>query len=195
MLKVAVGRAHRAVEPGRDEDAQGSDAVGMHVEESEDFRLGIAEGVQHRARFERRVLRQIHHELHAHRPVARVMVFRQAEKVVQLPADRADRAVAHHGQRGVNVHARREALGGRALFVHALIQQADAGHLSVFDQRLRDGCAGPDLNRARALHLRANPLHELSHRKHHAAALVQKAGRPRQIPAPRARKAAPICRR
>ena len=165
---------------------------GCDVEESENFRLGIAEGVQHRARFERRVLRQIHDELHAHRPVARVMVFRQTEKVVQLPADRADRAVAHHGQRGVNVHARREALGGRALFGHALIEQADADHFSVFDERLRDGRAGPDLNGARALHLRADPLHELSHRKHHAAALVEEAGRPRQIQARRARTAAPI---
>src|ERR1035441_10289936 len=35
MLQVAVGRAHRAVEPRRDEDAEGSDAAGMDVEESE----------------------------------------------------------------------------------------------------------------------------------------------------------------
>jgi len=153
----------------------------MDVEESEDFRLRVAEGVEHRARLERGIVRQIHDELHAHRPVASVMVFRQTEKVVQLPADRTDRAIAHHGQRGVNVHARRETAGGRALFAHALIEQADAGHFSVFNERLGDRHAGPDLHGARALHLRADPLHELSHREHHAAALVEEAGCPGQL--------------
>ena len=181
VLEVAVGRAHRAVEPRRHEDAERRDAVGMHVEESKNLRLGITERVQHRAGFERRVFGQIHHELHAHGPVARVMASRQAEMLVELLADRADRAVADDGERGVDVHAGHEAVGGLALLVHALVEQAHADDFVVFDQRLRHRRAGPDLDRAGALHLRADPLHELAHRKHHAAVLVQKGRRPRQV--------------
>ena len=114
----------------------------------------------------------------------------------------------------MDVHAGREAVGGIALFVHALIEQADAddfcrrrgrarhsvravfaftkprrarsdaphhGGFTIFNQRLRHGRAGPDLHRARALHLRADPLHELAHRENHAAAFVEKRRRPRQV--------------
>ena len=48
-----------------------------------------------------------------------------------------------------------------------LIQQA---RLMASTCCARDRRAGPDLDRAGALHLRADPLHELAHRKHHAAA-------------------------
>jgi len=50
-----------------------------------------------------------------------------------------------------------------------------------FDQHLGYWCAGPDLDRAGALHLRADPLHELAHGKDQAAILVQERRRPRQI--------------
>ena len=46
---------------------------GMHVEEAEDLRLGIAEGVEDRAGLERGIARQIDHHLHAHGPFALVM--------------------------------------------------------------------------------------------------------------------------
>ena len=49
--------------------------VGMDVKKTKNLRLGITERVQHRAGFERGVFRQIHDELHAHRPVAGVMAF------------------------------------------------------------------------------------------------------------------------
>ena len=44
-----------------------------------------------------------------------------------------------------------------------------------------DRRAGPDLDRAGALDLRADPLHELAHREHQAAVLVQEGGGPRQF--------------
>ena len=100
---------------------------------------------------------------------------------------------------------------GFPFFVHALIEQADAddfgerrrpacaapscfslgerrwqaGRLRFsprsFNQRFRHRRAGPDLDGAGALHLRADPLHELAHRENHAVVLVQKRRRPRQI--------------
>ena len=76
---------------------------------------------------------------------------------------------------------------GCAVLVHALIEQADAGldrRLSRFlDARgfLCHRRAGPDLDRAGALHLRADPLHELAHREHQAAVFVQERRRPRQV--------------
>ena len=82
MLEIAVGRARRAVEPRRHKNAERRDAVGMDVKKSKNLRLGITERVQHGAGFERRVFRQIHDELHAHRPVAGVMAFWQAENFV-----------------------------------------------------------------------------------------------------------------
>ena len=52
VLQVAVRGAHGTAEPRRHEDAHGGHAVRMHVEEAEDLRLGIAEGVEDRAGFE-----------------------------------------------------------------------------------------------------------------------------------------------
>ena len=135
----------------------------MHVEEAEDFRLGEAESVQDRAGLEWRVLGQIHDELHADRPVAHVVAFGQAEMGVKLLADRTDWAVADNGERRMDVHAWHEAVAGLALLVHALVEQAHADDLVVFDQRLGDWRAGPDLHCARALDLGAHPLHKLAH--------------------------------
>ena len=53
--------------------------------------------------------------------------------------------------------------------------------VAIFNQHFRHRRAGPDLDRAGALHLRADPLHELAHRENHAVVLVQKRRRPRQI--------------
>jgi len=65
----------------------------------------------------------IHNYLHAHRPVAQVMAFRQAKVGIQLLADGTDRAVTDDRECGADVHARREAIGGIAFFVHALVEQ------------------------------------------------------------------------
>ena len=91
---------------------------------------------------------QVHDELHAHRPIAGVVAFGQAELRVELLADGADRAVADNGERGVNVHARHEAVAGLALLIHALVEQADADDFVVLDERLGHRRAGPDLHRA-----------------------------------------------
>ena len=128
-----------------------------------------------------RVGGQIHDELHAHGPVADVVAVRQTELFVKLAANRADRAVTNHRERGVDVHAGGEAIGGIAFFVHALIEQADTNNFFLLNERQRNRRAGPDLDGAGALQLRADPLHELAHRKNHAVVLVQKRRRPRQI--------------
>ena len=120
----------------------------MHVEEAEDLRLGIAEGVKDRAGFERRALGQIHHHLHADRPFALVVAIGQAELRIELPADRAHRPVAHHRQRGAHVHAGQEGRLGISVLIHALIGQADSRHPLVFDQRFLYRHSRPDLDRA-----------------------------------------------
>ncbi len=145
----------------------------MDVEEAEDLRLREAEGMQDGAGLERSILGQVHDELHAHRPIARVMALGQAELRVELLADGADRTVADDGERGVNVHARHEAVARLALLIHALVEQPDAEDFMIFDQHFGYRCAGPDLHRPRALDLCADPLHELAHREHQPAGLVQ----------------------
>jgi len=65
--------------------------------------------------------------------------------------------------------------------VHALIEQTHADNFAFFDERLRDRGAGPDLDGAGALHLRPDPLHELAHRKNHAAVFVEERRSPWQI--------------
>ena len=110
------------------------------------------------------------------------MAFGQAEVRVELLADGPDRAVADDRERGVNVHARREAVGRLALFCPRPGRASARRRLCLLSMSACDtGRAGPDLDRAGALHLRADPLHELAHREHQAAVLVQKRRRPRQI--------------
>ena len=99
---------------------------GMHVEEAEDFRLGIAEGVEDRAGIQLR--------FPADRPPSscpapiRVMMARgHSEFLVQLAADGAYRSIAHHGQSRVDVHARHESGFRPAGAVHPLVAQTDAG--------------------------------------------------------------------
>ena len=52
VLQIAVGGARGVAHPGGDEDADRDEALGMHVEEAEDLRLGIAEGVPDGSGFE-----------------------------------------------------------------------------------------------------------------------------------------------
>jgi len=137
--------------------------------------------MQHGARLEGRIGGQVHHKLHADGPVADMMARGKSKPGVELQPDRADGAIANHRQRGVNVHSRHETIAGPALLVHALIQQPDPLNLLAGNKRLGHRGAGPDLDRAGALHLRPNPLQELAHRKHQSAGLMQKSGRPRQL--------------
>ena len=77
----------------------------MHVEEAEDFGFGEAECVEHEAGFQVHALAKVHHHLHADGPFPLVMARGQAEMRVQLPAYRAHRPIAHHGQGRLYVHA------------------------------------------------------------------------------------------
>src|ERR1035437_9868615 len=84
VLQVAVRGTDRTPEPGRDEESHRGDAAGMHVEEAEDLRLRIAEGVKDRAGFEGGDpwgnLGQIHQHLHADRPLALVVDLPRSEE-------------------------------------------------------------------------------------------------------------------
>ena len=84
----------------------------MHIQKAEDFRLGIAEGVEDGAGFEAAVFRQIDHHLHADGPLVLVMAGGQAEVFVELAADGADRPVADDGEGGADVHAGHETASG-----------------------------------------------------------------------------------
>ena len=59
VLQVTIGGPHRAPEPRGDEDAYRGHTVGMHIEEAEDFGLGIAESVKHRPRLQGGARREI----------------------------------------------------------------------------------------------------------------------------------------
>ena len=88
-----------------------------------------------------RVLREVHHQLHAHRPLAPGVPLGHAQRLVELAADRAHRAVGHHRQRGVHVHPGQVAGLGPALPVHALVEQPHAADRLAVEQRLgRPAC-------------------------------------------------------
>ena len=106
--------------------------------------------MNHRARFEYGVRGQIDNEFHAHGPIVLVMAVGQAEMIVELLADRPDRTVANHRERGTDVHTRREAVSRVALLVHTLVEQPDSGNFVVLDQRHGRRRGRPDLHRARA---------------------------------------------
>ena len=109
------------------------------------------------------------------------MSVRKTEMLVELPSNRADWAIAHNRERGADVHARCKTVGRLAFLVHTLIEQTHADNFVLLDERLRDRCARPDLDGTGALHLRPDPLHELAHRKNHAAVFVEEGRSPWQI--------------
>jgi len=100
---------------------------------------------------------------------------------VELLADRAYRAVADNCQRRPDVHSWQEAVAGLSQFIDPLIDEADSDDLVVLDQGSGNRCPWPDLNRAAALHLGADPLQKLSQPEHETAAFVKKRRRPRQF--------------
>ena len=134
MLEIAIGSADRTAEPRRNEDADGGEAVGVNVEEAEDFRLGIAEGVKDGARFERTVFGKLDHHLHAESPFGGVRVVRNAEMRVDGAADGAHRAIADDGERSADVHAGHESILRRAAEISALIGEANSDDGVVLDQ-------------------------------------------------------------
>ena len=97
---------------------------------------------------------------------------RHTELLVKLAADGTNGTVCDDRERGVDIHAGHESVGRISLFVHALVKQADSNDFLFLNQRLRYRRAGPDLDVAGTLHLRAHPLHELAHRENHSIVLV-----------------------
>src|SRR6478672_5988859 len=75
----------------------------MHIEEAEDFRLGITEGVEDGTRFERAGLGKIDDHLHAEGPFALVMLLGESEFGVELAADGTHRSVADYRESRVDV--------------------------------------------------------------------------------------------
>ena len=174
MLEVSVRRPDRAVEPGRDEDAERGQPVRIHVEEAEDLRFGVAEGVEDGARLEGATFGQLDHHLHADGPLAPVVARREPEMLVELPADRPDRTVADDGERGAHVHAGQEARVGAAR--RGRCPGPGAGRRPRGRPRssgLSHRRARPDLHQAGSHHLGAHPLGELAHGEQQAAVLAQ----------------------
>ena len=68
VLQIAIGSADGTSEPRRNEDADGGEAIGMNVEETEDFRLRIAECVNDGAWLEGTIFTKLDHHLHAESP-------------------------------------------------------------------------------------------------------------------------------
>ena len=193
VLQVAVGRAHRAVEPRRHEDAHRGDAVRVHVEEAEDLRL----------RDSRRcgapcpaasvaVLGQVDHHLHADRPVARVVPLGHAEA-----RRRAARPTAPTGPSPTTVSAARTSMPGMKPASGCAVARRRPGRPGARPPRCSPsmsgsatGVPGQICTAPARHHLLADPLVELAQREDEPAVLVQEVGRPGQRRARRPRTAA-----
>ena len=84
--------------------------------------------------------------------------------------------VAYHRQRGAQVHAGGEPCFRMPLHIGALVGEPDARHRVVIEQWFGDRHPRPDLYYARRCDLIADPLVELSQRKHEAVGFRMKAG-------------------
>src|ERR1041384_5761942 len=115
VLQIPVSGPHRTLEPGRHKNAQRRYPLRVHIKEPEDLWFGITKRMNHRARLEVRLCRQVHDELHSYSPIASMMLRRSPEMTVQLLADRPDRSVSDNSQRRPDFHARSKAIAGLAL--------------------------------------------------------------------------------
>ena len=137
--------------------------------------------MQDGARFQFATFRQVHDKLHADGVIMFVMAGRHAKMFVELPANRPDRAVTDHRQSRFDVHTGREPGFGVALLIRTLIHQAHANHIVIVHDRRGDGRARPDLHRAGAHELRANPLIKLADGHDQPAVLLQVRRNVRQL--------------
>ena len=133
----------------------------MHVEEAENLRLRVAEGMEDRARLQFDLIGQFDHHLHAHGPFVLPMPGGQTEVFVELTAHRAHRTIAHHRQRRTNIH----------------IGEMHARHARALDERRHHRRSRPDLHRAGVHELAAHPLIELADGEEQSAILAQERGR------------------
>ena len=182
VLQITIARADRGVEPGGHEDAQRGCAVRVDVHEAKDFGFRITECMNDRAGFERAGLRQFNDGLHAHGPVMLMIAGWQAEMLVELAADSADRSVADYGETRMDIHARHISRWIRiALLVHALICEAYTEDLVALQDRCTDGRTWPDLSKTGTHDLSADPGHKGPHGGYEAMMLLEEGGDPRQF--------------
>jgi hypothetical protein len=93
------------------------------------------------------------------------MALGQAELLVESLADRADRAIADHGQLRAHIHAGHKAVGRSAGFLHALIGKANAGLFLPESSGALTGVPGQICTRPVAISCEADPLVELADRQ------------------------------
>ena len=105
------------------------------------------------------------------------MARRHSDVFVNLAADCSYRTVAYDRQRGAQVHARRETCFRMSLQIGALVGEPHARNRVVIEQWFGDRHARPDLYHARRCDLIADPLVELSQRKHEAVVFPHERGR------------------
>ena len=138
----------------------------MNIEEAKDLRLGKAEGVEDRARFEINLGPKFDDELHAQRPLADFIARGSSQPSVEVVTDRPDRPISDDRERRAYIHSGSEAGLRFSLAVHTLIEQAHTQDLAVLDQCLVHRHPRPDLHRAARHQLRAYPLVELADGKY-----------------------------
>src|SRR5581483_12269410 len=129
----------------------------MHVEESEYLRLRKPNRVQHGSRFKFAVVPEFDHHLHAERPLSVCMPFGQPKVPIKLLPHGTDWSIGDNSQPSMNIHAKHETFAMRARGSHTLISEPNPVHLLALEQRFADRHARPNLHRARACDLVADP--------------------------------------
>ena len=122
------------------------------------------------------MLGKLDNDFHSHSPVFARIFFRQTKVLVKQLADGTDRAVADDRQISINVHAGHKCGIRLAVFIDALICQANALDDILIKERFTHGCTGPQLRHSGSHQLRTHPLVELADGKYHAAVFIHWAG-------------------
>ena len=162
VLEVAVAGPDGGLHPGGDEDAGGDDAIGVDVEESEDFGFGVADGVIDGAGFEVDAFGEFDDEFHAEGPFVAFVAIGEPEDIVEAAGDGADGAIGDDGEGGADFGA--------------IAGEDDAGDFAVFDEGFGDGGGGPDLGLTGHHDLLAGPLVELAEGHDVAVAFMEEIG-------------------
>ncbi|OPZ75469.1 MAG: hypothetical protein BWY82_00256 [Verrucomicrobia bacterium ADurb.Bin474] len=150
VLQVAVCCASRAIEPGRHKNPDRSHPVRIDVKVAENLRLRKPEGVEHCARFERAVRRQLDHGFHSNCPIVTDVTLWKPKMRIQLRADCANRTIADHRQCRVDIGPGRIVILWVPVFVHALVHHSDAPNRIALQQGRGDGRCRPNLSGAPA---------------------------------------------
>ena len=133
MLQVAIGGAHRALEPRRNEDADRGQSIGMHVEEAEDLRLGKSEACATRCPAPVPSLRAARSPSSCPAPIRAACAIRHDQN-----ARSSCRPTAPTGPSPTTVSAARTSIPGMkvririSLQIHSLIRQPNSDHTNHF---------------------------------------------------------------